>query len=249
MKTNKLDPPKIDFYHDFILFLKRLQIKPIKRTLTGTISLSDIKPLLGKFKDQRMIKEYQKHGWKLRRDEELDFLEQIKAISEAMFLVYKRKKFLKLSKNGKGYLNNLVPIKQYEGMILHFWYKVNWGYFSLGKTIKGVNLAEKLQQHQDLIWKALFIKGTDWIDYALFCQSLTDYLHLNEYFDSLYNNIKDEMLSDIRHALFRKNLIRMGCVEIEKKQDKNKWSSQIIRFKSTNLGLYAYHKALYKNYL
>ncbi len=41
----------------------------------------------------------------------------------------------------------------------------------------------------------------------------------------------------------------MGCVEIEKKQGKNKWDSEITRFRSTGLGLYAYHKALYKNYL
>lgn len=245
-----LNPDKVDFFHDFILFLKHLQKQPIKRTLTGKISLSDIKPLISQFRQQETIKEFQKYGWKMRREEELEFLEQIKIIAEMMFIIYKRRGYFGLSRNGKAFLTKLKPLEQYKEMVLHFWYRVNWGYFSLGSEVKGLNLAEKLQQHQNLIWKTLFAKGKEWIDYTVFCQSLTDYLHLNEYFiDPYSNDIKYEMISDMRYALFRKNLIRLGCVETEERQGKYKWSKEIVRLKSTDLGLFAYHKALFENYL
>ena len=248
-KENPLNPEKVDFFHDFILFLKHLQKQPIKRTLTGKISLSDIKSLILKFKQQETIEEFQHFGWKLRREEELEFLEQIKIIAEMMSVTYKRKGYYGLSKKGKAFLTKLKPIEQYRDMVLHFWYKVNWGYFSrIGKDINGVNLAEKLQQHQNLIWKTLLAKGTDWLDYKLFCQSLSDYLHLDDYFINTYaqNNKEDP---DFDYELFYKNIVRFGCVELEVKHGKTKWDKKIVRFRSTNLGLYAYHKALTENFL
>ncbi len=36
------NPYEVAFFHDFILFLERLKEKPIKSTLTGLISLTDI---------------------------------------------------------------------------------------------------------------------------------------------------------------------------------------------------------------
>ena len=54
------DPYQIHFFHDFLLFLKRLSQKPIKRTATGAISLNDIKDLLVSFKQQERIQEYKK---------------------------------------------------------------------------------------------------------------------------------------------------------------------------------------------
>lgn len=248
-KDNQLKPDKVDFFHDFILFLRYLQKQPIKRTLTGKISLSDIKPLITQFRQQETVKEFQKYGWKLRREEELDFLEQIKIIAEMMFVIYKRRGYYGLSKNGKGFLEKLQPIDQYKEMVLHFWYRVNWGYFSrIGKDINGLNLAEKLQQHQNLIWKTLLAKGKDWLDYKLFCQSLTDYLHLEEYFINPYApDGKD--VPDFDYELFYRNLVRFGCVELEEKQSKTKWDKEIIRFRSTDLGLYLYSKALFENYL
>lgn len=140
------------------------------------ISLSDIKSMLIQFKNQETIKEFQHFGWSLRKEEELDFLEQIKIISEMMYIIYKRKGYFHLSKLGKAFLHNIEPIDQYKEAVLHFWYKVNWGYFSrIGKVIDGANLAEKLQQHQNIIWKTLLAKNNDWLDYKLFCRSLTDY--------------------------------------------------------------------------
>ena len=251
MDTDKkyLDPNKVDFFHDFMFFLRYLEKQPIKRTLTGKISLSDIKPLISQFRQQETIKEFQKFGWKLRREEELEFLEQIKIIAEMMFLIYKRRGYFGLSKNGKSYLTKLKPVEQYKEMVIHFWYKVNLGYFSrIGKDINGVNLAERLQQHQNLIWKTLLAKGTDWLDYRLFCQSLSDYLQLDDYFINTYaQNRKED--PDFDYELFYKNLVRFNCVELEVKHGKTKWDKKIVRFRSTDLGLYTYNKALTENYL
>ena len=68
------DPLKVDFFHDFMLFIKHLDKQPIKRTATGMISLSDIKSMLAEFKNQETIKEFQHFGWSLRREAELAFL-------------------------------------------------------------------------------------------------------------------------------------------------------------------------------
>lgn len=212
------------------------------------ISLADIKSLLAEFKEQERMREYQRFGWKIRREEELDFLEQIKIISEVMFVIYKRKGYFLLSKNGKAFLNNLKPINQYKEMVLHFWYRVNWGYFSRGREVRGLNLAEKLQQHQNQIWKALLLKGLDWIDYKFFCLSLADYLHLNEYFVSPYDQNRKEF-PDLNYELFYRNLLRFGCIELEKEKGKTRWDDKIIKFRSTRLGLHVYHEALFKNYL
>src|SRR3989344_2965741 len=73
-----IDPYTIPFFHDFMLFLNRLVKQPIKRTATGNISLSDIENLLQQFKQQERMEEYKKYGWHLRREEELQFLTQIK---------------------------------------------------------------------------------------------------------------------------------------------------------------------------
>lgn len=243
-----LDPLKVDFFYDFLLFLKHLEKQSIKRTATGMISLSAIKSLLTEFKERETIKEFQEYGWKLRREEELDFLEQIKIISEVMFAIYKRKGFYYLSKNGRAFLQNLKPTDQYKEMVLHFWYRVNWGYFYRGREVNGLNLSEKLQKHQNSIWKALFSKGTEWIDYKLFCKTLSDYLHLDEYFISYYDlNRKEE--PNLNYPLFYRNLVRFGCVELEEKRGKSKYDNEIVRFHSTSLGLYVYNKALFQNYL
>lgn len=228
--NTSLDPYKVDFFHDFMLLIKYLEKQPIKRTATGMISLINIKSMLTEFKNQETIKEFQRFGWTLRREEELDFLGQIKIISEMMFIIYKRKGYFYLSKHGKVFLNDLKPIDQYKEMVLHFWYRVNWGYFSqIGKVIEGVNLAEQLQQHQNLIWKTLHAKGTDWLDYKLFCRTLTDYLNLNDYFiNPYYPNGKEE--PDFEIELFHRNIVRFGCVELDIKPGKTKYDNEIVKF-------------------
>jgi hypothetical protein len=228
----------IDFYYDFIAFLRRIYNLPIKETLTGNISLKDIESLLKELKTTRQrINEYRKFGWKLRTEQELQTLGQIKILSEVMRLTYKRKGKLYISKDGRDFLNNLAPIQQYKQMILHYWYSVNWDYFYGNKRIKGATLNDILQDNQDKIWHTLFCKGTQWINYQKFCLALRDYFHLEPFFDDDILGAENELFTDIEISLFIKNLLLFNCVEMEKN-----------RFRSTQIGLYLYQKALYENF-
>lgn len=232
----------IDFYYDFIAFLRRLHNHPIKRTVTGNISLKDIEPLLKELKTTRKrIDEYNKFGWKLRTEQELQTLEQIKILAEVMRLIYKRKGKLYLSKNGLGFLKNLTPLQQYKQMILHYWYDLNWDYFYERKRINGLTLNDILQDNQDKIWHSLLCKNTQWIDYKKFCLALRDYFHLEPFFEDSYFDPEQELLMDIQYSIFRKNLLLFNCVETEMKPGK-----EITRFRSTRIGLYLYQKALYE---
>ena len=248
LKTTEPDPYAVPFFHDFMLFLTRLSKQPVKQTATGAISLTDIRSLLPVFKQQETIKQFKEYGWHLRREEELEFLTQIKIISELMHLIYKRKGYLHLSKNGKGFLNNLDPLDQYTNMVMYYWYRVNWGYFSHGLRINDLNLAERLQQVQYHIWEALLSNGVNWQNYKSFCISLKEYFKLGPYF-ARDLDIEYDMMFEINMALFRRNLIRLGCVEIVEKSFKYDWHLEIVKFRPTKLGLHVLSKALYENYL
>lgn len=230
------DPYSNPFFHDFILFLRRLEREPIKQTVTGAISFKNIGDLLTGFKQQEHILEYKKYGWHLRREEELDFLTQIKIISEVMFLIYKRKSFLHLSKNGQGFLRNLTTVEQYKQMVMHFWERVNWGYFSRGREVNGKNLAETLQNYRNEIWKEILKAGSDWHDYKKFCWVLYGKLDLEQYIDKDFD-LEYELLFQINLALFRRNLVRFGCVEVVEEHTKHDWHEEIGKFRLTPLGL------------
>lgn len=238
-------PYDVPFFYDFMLFLECLAKQPIKRTLTGAISLTDIQDLIKQFKNQEKVQEYKEFGWRLHREEELGFLTQIKLIAEVMFLTYERKGLLLLSKNGRGFLENLDASKQYKEMVLHYWYKVNWGYFTPGREIGGYNLAETVQHYQTNIWKALSEKGLEWIDYKKFCHTFCRQLQLEPYMDKDYDPY---LRFEISLILFKRNLERFGCVEVIEEKSKHVWK-EIVKFRSTPLGLEVYYKALFENYL
>lgn len=239
----------VNFFQDFMLFLRFLEKQPIKRTLTGNISLANITELLKQFKEQERIEEYKKFGWSLRREQELDFLEQIKTIAEVMFLIYKRKGLLLISQNGRGFINKLDPIHQYQEIVLHFWYKTNWGYFSIGRVVNDYTLAEFLQYHQAEIWQTLLKSGPRWIDYKKFCYWLYNHLHLEKYIFHEYGDLEHELLFEINLTLFRRNLVRLGCVEVVEEVYEHEWHKEIVKFRPTPLGFYLFHKALFENYL
>ena len=144
-----------------------------------------------------------------------------------MHLTYKRKSYLHLSKKGQEFLKNTDVVTQYQNMVLHYWYRVNWEYFMPGRVVNDRTLAKVLQNHQDNIWKALYIKNTEWIDYEKFCFSLMSYFNLEPFVDSL-NDKQHELLLYIDLILFRRNLERFGCVEVEKKRGKYSFAKEII---------------------
>src|SRR5258708_4796646 len=86
---NDADVQSVGFFHDFIAFLNLLKERPIKRTVTGNISLRDIELLLPELKTTKyVISEHHTHGWRLHSEEELRTLTQMKIIAEVMHLTY-----------------------------------------------------------------------------------------------------------------------------------------------------------------
>jgi len=229
-----------DFFHDFILFLKRLEEKPIKRTVTGNISLIDITDLQKGFRQQKIFNEYKKYGWKIRTESEIDFLTQIKVIAEVMHLTYKRKNKIFLSKNGKGYLYNIDSITQHCNMVLDYWEGINWEYFSYSPEINGISAMEILQKNQYILWNAFLKKQDQWFEFKLFCQTIMTHFKLSDYYKNLYDL---SFYLNIEYGLLRKNLVRFGCIECEERKDKHN-ISRIVRIRPTNLGLFIFERAI-----
>lgn len=244
------DAKSVDFFHDFIVFLKHLKKHPIQRTLIlGNISLHDITNLKQQFLYSTHTDEVRKEmDWQIRVEDDVEYLTQMKIIAEVMHLTYKRRRQLILSKNGSGYLDRLRPLEQYTEMVLHFWYRANWAYFNLGKEIRGRTLTEILQDYQNNIWQIFLKNGEAWMDYRGFCLALETHLNLYEYFKDEYGDPQDNLLFDINLSLFRKNLLRFGIIEVEEGQ-KEKWKLNIKRFRPTPLGLHVFKKALCHNFL
>lgn len=237
----------IDFFHDFIIYLKYLETQPIKRTITGNISLKDIQEMTKLFREQEVFEEYKKFGWKITTEPQIQFLHQIKIIAEVMRLTYKRKGKILLSKNGKGYLQNINSTTQYWNMVLYFWKRVNWEYFTPTSRINNLSVVDILQERQNIIWQALFKKGETWIDFSAFCQTLMNYFSLNSHYDDEEHG-EFFLHLDIELALIKRNLALFGCVEYEEEKNEH-MLERIIRIKPTKLGLFMFQKALYESYL
>ncbi|KKP81337.1 MAG: hypothetical protein UR81_C0001G0008 [Candidatus Levybacteria bacterium GW2011_GWB1_35_5] len=238
----------IPFFHDFIIYLKYLEEQPIKLTATGNISLKDIHELSKRFKEQEVFEEFKHFGWKITTEPQIQFLHQIKIIARVMRLTCKNKSVLSITKSGRGFLKNLSSLEQFNEMVLHYWYRVNWDYFTPTREIYGSSFSERLQDVQKSIWHTLLNKGTNWIDYSEFCKSVNLYFNFTPYFEDYpYSTPEEELKSEIRHVLFRRNLVLFGCVEIEEKG--KKWDAEIVQFHATQPGLYVFQKALYESYL
>ncbi|MBI2442685.1 MAG: hypothetical protein HYV40_02110 [Candidatus Levybacteria bacterium] len=232
---------EVDFFHDFLVFLRYVQKQPIKRTVTGNISLHDIHQFRSVFKQQKTFKEFDEMNWKISTERQVQVLHQIRIMAETMQLIYKRRDKFLLSKNGSGYLHNISSAIQYGNMVTHFWRRVNWGYFSPGKDIDGLCVAEVLQDNQDTIWSAFLKNGEKWVNFAVFCQTLKHYFALQPYYAESENERFDLFL-DIEYGLFYRNLIPFGCIEIEKKIMEH-GIARISQFRATKRGLFLFHNA------
>lgn len=178
-----------NFFHDFIVFLKYLEQKPITRTITGNISLADIAALQKQFHQQKIFNEFKKYGWKINTERVIEFLTQIKVIAE----------------------------------------------------INNVSVINILQKNQNILWDVFLRKDSQWIDFKTFCQTIKTHFKLESY----YKDLDDfSFYLDIEYGLFKKNLVRFGCVECEEKNDKYN-SGRIIRFRATKLGIFMFEKGIH----
>ncbi|KKP67021.1 MAG: hypothetical protein UR68_C0012G0019 [Candidatus Roizmanbacteria bacterium GW2011_GWA2_35_19] len=231
---------KNDFFHDFIVFLKYVENNNIQRTTTGNISLRDIAALQKEFRQQKIFNQFKEYGWKINSERVVEFLTQIKIISESMHITYKRKNKILISKNGKSFLHNIDSITQYWNMVLHYWRRISWEYFCPSPDIGHITVMDTIQKNQNVIWNAFLKKEYLWIDFEIFCKTIKIHFQL----ESFYKGIDDfSYYLDIEYGLFKKNLVRFGCVEIEEK--KNKYNSnRIVRFRTTKLGIICFKMKL-----
>lgn len=228
----------IDYFYDFLQFLQYVDHKGCARTVTGNISRKSIDELSRVFRNGKQLQFMDEEmKWKVRSENECYYLNQIRVTAEAMYCIYKRKNNFFLSKNGKGFLTTLEPYQQHEHMVLWFWNRVNWKYFSPGK------MTSVLQKNQIFIWNYLLQKSEDWIDFSVFCQSLKTYFHQEDTYNHSYN-ADHELHLDIQYGLLERNLKRFGCVEADYQNGENIWDKKLIRFRSTNLGLHLYAKGI-----
>ena len=129
-------------------------------------------------------------------------------------------------------------------MVLDFWERVNWEYFSPGRV------TTILQDNQSTIWNILLEKSESWVDFSTFCQILKLLLKLQSHYDSqdhFYGEEKDfrnwQLYLDVEYGLFYRNLERFGCVEVERRKDQN-GMEVLERFRLTPVGVYALRKFL-----
>lgn len=235
--TNE-DVLKVDYFHDFLEFVKYLQEKPILRTATGNISRAEIEALSKVFhQGEKLIYIEKEFGWKVLSEMDCPYLHQIRITAEVMYLIYKRRNEFRLSRNGKGYLTNIEPFIQYRGMVLCFFNRVNWEYFDPDKITK------VLQQNQIFIWQNLLRAGNEWLEFKPFCQALKISLNLDRFFEPKDHDIDFMVNLNIRYGLL-KHLILFGCIETETKKEENSRTEELVRFRPTPLGLYIFEEAL-----
>jgi tetratricopeptide (TPR) repeat protein len=239
---NANDVLAVDIFNDFLAFLSRVDERPIKLTATGNLSLKDLEPLLSQFKTigsswQTAVAE----NCRPRSEEDISVLRMIRVLAQDLHLTRKQHDKLLSTKAGHSFLH-LDPVNQYQQMVLVYWKEVNWAYFT-AHTQAQSDLAQAIQRQQIHIWTLLAAKGADWIDYADFCQLLRKDLHLEPYLKQYYTSPEVALSSGISVILLHFNLALFGCVELETKPGKHSWSEEVVRFRSTQLGLYLYSVA------
>jgi len=228
----------VDYFYDFLQFLHYVDQGGCARTATGNISRKSINDLSHVFRNGKQLQFMdEKMKWKVRSENECYYLNQIRITAEAMYCIYKRKNNFFLSKNGKGFLINIEPYQQYEHMVLWFWNRVNWEYFSPGK------MTSVLQKNQMFIWNYLLQKSEEWIDFSVFCQSLKTYFHQEDIYNQSYDP-NHELHLDIQYGLLERNLKRFGCIEADYQKSENIWDRKLVRFRSTKLGIKLYAKGI-----
>lgn len=237
-----INPNNVIFFCDFIIYLNYVMANKIKLTKTGNISIFDIDNLSRNFKYQKLQSEFKEYGWKIRNEQQFEYLHKIRIISEAMYLTYKRKGTILLSKNGNAYLKNIDSLSQYWNMVTLYWEKINWDYFEPARNVHGVPFATFFQNNQKIIWDYLLKNGETWINFNDFLKALKIYFHLDKYYSNDQMDDFDFRLN-VEYCLIRRNLHLFGCVEIEEKEDK--YMTRITRFKPTDLGTFMFKKALF----
>lgn len=222
-----------DFFHDFLSFLHILKARPMLLTKTGNLQRKEINYFGSISKTD--IYHRDKEGkimWPISTEIEVPHLLRIRLITRVMYLTYQRKGKLFLSKNGRGYLENLTPRIQFEQMLAWYFERCNWAY--MHPYVEAIAII--LQKNQYYIWEFFLQKqGTD-INFKKFREGIRAYFNLgksNDYHDNAAWAVECTIIRDL--ALY-------GLIEyVSQKQD---YGEAITFFCLTSLGIYIFQKML-----
>lgn len=226
------------FFQDFLVFLRLLEKRPLGLTQTGTgnLKVKEIKALGELFKhDIYHRDEKGEIMFQPRTEDEFRYIMWIRQLAHVMYLVYKKKGKLFLSKNGKGFLNNIDEKTQYEQMILWYLHRANWAYLNFHPEV-----VEKLQNNQKQIW-AYLLQEKGWIKFSQFAKVLTLIFKLSVK-DIHGQEIPDSVRWAIESVLVE-NLKELDLMEVKRKRDKY-GTKEIHLFRPTNTGRIIFKKAL-----
>lgn len=231
------------FFNDFILFLRQVQKRPMALTDTGNLTLKEI-DVLGKiFKHDFYHRD--KSGvimFPIRKENEVPYLLRIRQLARVMYLTYQRKSWLRLTRNGKGYLNNIDTTTQFIVMIKWYFDRCNWAYLHpFGGYNNNKPIAQSLQDNQTIFWHYFLDQKGQWINFDDFSKKIIEELRLKWYsFDG--QNQLDSMQWIIERVLVT-DLSLYGLVEYEKTLGKYGIAS-VNRFRSMPLGNYIFKRVL-----
>lgn len=235
------------FFNDFISYLKELEKKPIELTTTGSgnIKRKEIERLGGIFKNDIYENRRDRKGEIMFRtitEDEFPYIQWIRQITEVMCLIYKRKGEIKLSKNGKAFLEKLEENYQFEQMVWHYLFRADWRYINYADD----QLVVKMQKYQFDIWSQLlnnYHQENMWLDAAHFCLAVENMLLPAK---KQRSSVEMFEIQDHRRFIITKAVIKMlktfdlaEVIEVEN----NYWDKDIEAFRLTELGAYILEKA------
>jgi len=228
---------KIDFFQDFLAFLKYVEKNEVRLTQRGNICLKNLGEIVNLFiVPINMEEKVGKRTFRVRSEEDLSYVQKIHLLAKIMRLVRKRKTKLLICKKSKRQFDLLPRNIQFQLLWSTYWHHLNWAYFHpYGRE----NIAEILQDNREHV-KEVFLDlshkfKNKWVDFSRLTKTLEKDLDLTWY-DAGGVNHPHILYLEIESILINEFKF-FGLVETKRERDK-KWSSldNLVGFRLTPLG-------------
>ncbi|RLE08900.1 hypothetical protein DRZ78_00195 [Candidatus Aerophobetes bacterium] len=228
---------KINFFQDFLTFLKYVEENQVKLTQKGNITLKNLGEIVKQLVIPiRMEEKIGGRVFRVRSEEELSYVHKIHILADLMRLVRKRKGKLVICKKSKHHFDLFPHNVQFQILWSTYWHHLNWAYFHpYGEE----NIAEILQNNRDYVKKVFLDLNrkfkNEWINFSYLSKRLEKDLELTWY-DANGVNRPDILYLEIEAVLINEFKL-FGLVETRKKKEK-KWPhlERLVSFRLTSLG-------------
>ncbi len=227
---------KVEFFHDFLVFLKYIEEKEAKLTQRKNLCLKELKEIVNLFTVPiKMEGKVRGRIFKVHSEEEMPYVEKIHILAELLRLVRKRKGKLVICKRAKGSFNRLPLNIQFQLLWSTYWHHFNWSYFhSYGRE----SIAEILQKNRYYVKNLILSldnREEEWINFSRFSKELEKKLNLTWY-DNNGVNCPELIYSKIEFVLIEEFKL-FGLVETKKRKDEERYYlERLVSFKLTPMG-------------